>query len=805
MTNNDNNIVGLDVAISAAAKEVFGSKSTPNTSNPESSASNLPRLRTGVTDRTVTKRLGQYSGGGQNTSLGPPSFYAPWLTASSWQIPNNRKEIYLWAQWWVDNEPKVAAGIEFYTDFPLSGFTLECSNAYVKDYFEKLNKKLKITTKNPQISQEYHLRGDCFVLASLECETCGGMNINPDTGEQCTHEGASWSGLSILNPDHVEVHPAMLDKEPEYFFLPDDAMKKVVQEKRPEKLYNSMRPEMRKLILEGKPIHFSPECIYHFKRGGMPWQPFGTSLLRRLFQTLAYKDKLRQAQWLVAERHIIPIKIVKIGDKDRPATEEDLIDAQDELTALANDPLLTIVTHHAFDFDYVGASGKVLQLTPEYENLNQDIIDGLMLNKAIINGEGPSYSNAQVGLLTMAKRLEKFREEVAFWMEEHLYKQVAMWNGFTTEGKRGQVEYVYPTVKWDDLQLRDDTGKLQTLLAANQAGIVSNQAVVEALGLPYDQEVERLRFEQGSSFISSPDLMGTDMNNGFGQLSGMGNGFRGPLPGMPGGANIAGPGSPTAPMGAPDMGGMPGLAPAASNDWKANYRFASNASGDMFDMQLATCENERIIRTASRKILSAAHREYIESIAPVTGRGAVGALSAEPDEIYEQLPVGPNDGGPFCTAMNRSAIYELTQLDKVLSEQQMVRTGAKKGENKQTYRFTSLEQKLYRLLMQAGLPFAWYAQYLAGPITQHFEYQLDAAIPALKLGLEADGEIYHSNPEKIAKDRKRDSLLATQGWTILRFTENELNEHPEEVLKVIMQMIRRLMGAGEHVGSTVIL
>lgn len=801
MANNNRQTVGLDTAIQEAARQALGIKTKTKQPTTSDSSERLASIRTGRTDGTVTRRLGQFSGGGQNTTLGAPSFYAPWLTASSWQIPNNRKEIYLWAQWWVDNEPKVAAGIEFYTDFPLSGFVLECPNAYVKDFFDKLNKKLKIKKTNPLISQEYHLRGDCFVLASIDCEICGGMNTDPDTGEPCKHEGASWKSLSVLNPDHIEVHPAMLDQEPEYFFMPDDLMKKVVQERRPEKLYNSLHPEMRKMIMSGRPIHFAPECIYHFKRGGMPWQPFGTSLLRRLFQTLAYKDKLRQAQWLVAERHIIPIKIVKIGDKDRQATEDDLIQAQDELTALANDPLLTIVTHHAFDFEYVGASGKVLQLTNEYENLNQDIIDGLMLNKAIINGEGPSYSNAQVGLLTMAKRLERFREEVAFWMEEHLYKPVAMWNGFTTEGKRGQLEYVYPTVKWDDLQLRDDTGKLQTLLAANQAGIVSNQAVVEALGLPYDQEVERLRFEQGSSFISSPELMNTDMGNGFG----MGNGFRGALPGMPGGANPAMPGSPTAPLGAPDMGGMPGLSPAASTDWKQNYRFASIVSGDMYDAQLASCAHEVVIRTASRKILSQAHREYIESIAPVTGRGAIGALDMEvPDDIFEQLPSGPGDGGPFCTAMNRLAIYELSIYDRELGEKGMTRLGAKK-EVKQTYRFTSLEQKLYRILMQAGLPFAWYAQYLAGPITQHFEYQLDAAIPALKLGIEADGEIYHNNPEKIAKDRRRDSLLATQGWTILRFTETELNEHPEEVLKVTMQTIRRLMGSGQHMGSTVVL
>jgi len=796
MARDNKKVDSLDNAIRTAAHEALGKK-IPTVDSAVSTSTQLPSLRTGLTDGTVRRRMGQFSGGGANTSLGPPSFYAPWLTASSWQIPNNRKEIYLWAQWWVDNEPKVAAGIEFYTDFPLSGFTLECPNAYVKDYFEKLNKKLKLPKKLPQISQEYHVRGDCFVLASLECELCGGLNINPDTDEPCTHEGASWKGLSILNPDHIEVHPAMLDQEPEYFFLPDDMMKKVVQEKRPEKLYNSMKPEMRRLIQSGQPIHFSPECIYHFKRGGMPWQPFGTSLLRRLFQTLAYKDKLRQAQWLVAERHIIPIKIVKIGDKDRPATEDDLMQAQDELTALANDPLLTIVTHHAFDFDYVGASGKVLQLTKEYEEISQDIIDGLMLNKAIINGEGPSYSNAQVGLLTMAKRLERFREEVAFWMEEHLYKAVSMWNGFTTEGKRGQVEYVYPTVKWDDLQLRDETGKLQTMLGANQAGIVSNQSVIEALGLDYDQEVERLRFEQGSSFISSPDLMNTDMNTGF---SGMGNGFRGPIGGAPGGQ-----GSPTAPMGAPDMGGMPGLAPAASSDWQSNYRFASVMSGDMYDAQLAACKNERVIRTASRKIVSEAHRAYVESISPVTGRGYVGPLDMEPSDIVSQLGEGPKDGGFSCVPMNRLAMYEIAQMDSVLAKEGMTRAAAAKKDVKQTYRFTSLEQKLYKILMQAGLPFAWYAQYLAGPMTQHFEYQLDAAVPALKLGLEADGEIYHSNPEKIAKDRKRDSLLATQGWTILRFTETELNEHPEEVLKVIMQMIRRLMGSGDHIGSTVIL
>jgi len=786
----DKPIEDLTSVVASTARDIAG-ESAPSSAS-SAPMQRLARTKTVRSDGSVTRNFQRHAQLTSNTNISAPNFYVPWLTPSSWQIPNNRKEVYLWAQWWVDNEPKVAAGIEFYTDFPLSGFKLECEYSYVKDYFEKLCKKLNFDKWNPLISQEYHLRGDCFVLASVDCDICHGMNRDPKTGQRCEHEGATWKSLCILNPDMVEVLPGMLDQENDYFYMPTDEMKKIVMEQRPKKVYDSMPKELRESIMKNLPLHFEAECIHHFKRGGQPWQPFGTSILRRLFPTLAYKDKLRQAQWLVAERHIVPIKIVKVGDKDRPATQEDIEAVQDELTALANDPVLTLVTHHAFDFDYVGASGKVLQLTNEYELIDQEIIDGLMLNKAIINGDGPSYSNAQVGLLTMAKRLERFRNEVKHWMEEKIFKQVAKWNGFTARGKRGQEEYIYPTVKWDDLQLRDDTGKLQTMMGAVQAGVISNQSFIEALGLDYDQEVERLRFEQGASYLSSPDLANTDMNSGFSGGGGYGAqmGMAPPMPGMP---------SPNgaAPMGAPDMGGMPPLAPAASSDWEENYRFAAFTIGDIYDIRLASAEHEKTIRTAGVKIKSAAHRDFLTSLAPVTGRGAVGDLPLEPEGIFEILPTGPADGGPFCQPINRLAMLESIQRDKA----GMTRTAAK-NEKKMVYRYTNLEQKLYNIVLRCSAPFAFYAQFQAGP---GMEYQLDGAFPAIKLGVEADSETFHNSADKIAKDRQRDMRLATQGWTILRFTEEELNEHPQEVMNVIVQAIRRLAGGGPHMGSSVTL
>ena len=45
------------------------------------------------------------------------------------------------------------------------------------------------------------------------------------------------------------------------------------------------------------------------------------------------------------------MRVIRIGDKNRPATKEDIAEVQRQLQAVANDPNLTIVEHFAFDFD----------------------------------------------------------------------------------------------------------------------------------------------------------------------------------------------------------------------------------------------------------------------------------------------------------------------------------------------------------------------------------------------------------------------------------------------------------------------
>ena len=82
------------------------------------------------------------------------------------------------------------------------------------------------------------------------------------------------------------------------------------------------------------------------------------------------------------------------------------------------------------------------------------------------------------------------------------------------------------------------------------------------------------------------------------------------------------------------------------------------------------------------------------------------------------------------------------------------------------------------------------------PIVPQFEvqfgsvtYPLDFALPHLKIGIEADGEMFHSSPKQLTHDKERDMKLAQSGWTILRFQDTEIEKKIERVMSTIVKNI----------------
>ncbi len=290
-------------------------------------------------------------------------------------------------RFFFESDPKVAAAIDFYSRFPMNNFSLECTSRKVLKFFKhKVVDKLKLNEQFKMISSEYFMMGDVFVHTDIECEICKGSGVDED-GELCNHKGGMIKRMIILNPDWIEVQQNVLADEPAIVMVPDEELKRIVFYKQPKVVYDRIPEAVKELVAQNKPIPLSNRTMSHLKHMPVPYGTYGTSLIRRIFTTLAYKTKMMTANWIVAERLIIPVRVIKIGSDNRPASSADIADVQNQLAQTANDPNMTIITHHNFDFEWYGTTGKVLQITQEMEWVGKEILDGFMLNQSLLNGE----------------------------------------------------------------------------------------------------------------------------------------------------------------------------------------------------------------------------------------------------------------------------------------------------------------------------------------------------------------------------------------------------------------------------------
>jgi len=76
-----------------------------------------------------------------------------------------------------------------------------------------------------------------------------------------------------------------------------------------------------------------------------------------------------------------------------------------------------------------------------------------------------------------------------------------------------------------------------------------------------------------------------------------------------------------------------------------------------------------------------------------------------------------------------------------------------------------------------------------------FVARVDAALPECRLAVEVDGYEHHSSPEAFQHDRTRQNRLVALGWTVLRFTWDDVVRRPAMVAQTIREAIDRLSAA----------
>jgi very-short-patch-repair endonuclease len=105
---------------------------------------------------------------------------------------------------------------------------------------------------------------------------------------------------------------------------------------------------------------------------------------------------------------------------------------------------------------------------------------------------------------------------------------------------------------------------------------------------------------------------------------------------------------------------------------------------------------------------------------------------------------------------------------------------------------SGLEDLALRELFRAGAP----------PPVRQYEIvvpgrpaiRVDIAYPPIRLAIEVDSALWHSDSESYRRDRAKWNLLVALGWTLLILTDFDLHERPDLVVADVLAAHARLSG-----------
>lgn len=467
------------------------------------------------------------------------NFYSPQLSTDFLEKPQNLRERRAWYRHFYNSNEFVGQAIDLHSTLPLSKIRLEkpkCKNEdlaqYVYDFFVDMSDDLKLFRTLLDISHDFNLLGNCFAFA--EDHEPYKIKIDENTDEETEKEKVNelkklgkirsdklykdfgivdkdpnylgWRKLLILPPDQVRIKKIPLSDESLIEFIPDPETKKSILQARqglypgiyfqtekipfnppeiPDKLVKQLE-ENGSIPLDTDP--YSGSYVYHLARKKSQYETLGVSILERCINTLLYQDKIRQAQTSIASRHMTPIRIVW-GDR---LSENQVDELREQVDLALVDPDFSIVANYEIHWDEMGSNGRLLELSGEYEHIENSLFAGLGVTREILTGEG-TYTGNRITLEIMNTQYLLFRELLQDYVENYLFKPVAKKKGFVEKDKYGREKLVYPKLSFTRLAIRDNDAFFDQVFQLYNKGSVSIDVILDMLNIDADTTSKKIK------------------------------------------------------------------------------------------------------------------------------------------------------------------------------------------------------------------------------------------------------------------------------------------------------------------------
>lgn len=368
------------------------------------------------------------------------------------------------------NVPIFRNTIDMMSEFANNEVYLEGGNATSRDFFMKLFDRIKLWDLKDQYFREYYRSGNIF-LYRLD----GKFDLNDFKKFSKLVEGAPKENkfplkYIVLNPFEI------VAKRSTVFNTKDGAYAKILSEFDMERLANpkndydkavfdALDPEDQKAIKDGSyfkdglKINLENERLaysFYKKQDYEPFAiPFGYPVLEDINAKMEMK-KMDQAIMRTVENVILMITMG--AEPEKGGINSNNVKAMQSL--FQNESVgRVLVSDYTTKADFIIPDINKVVGPGKYEVINQDIKEGLQ--NIILNDD--KYNGAQVKARVFLDRLKEAREAFINDFLQPEIRRIAKDLGFRQ----------YPTVKFKDIDLRDETQLMRIATRLMELGIVT--------------------------------------------------------------------------------------------------------------------------------------------------------------------------------------------------------------------------------------------------------------------------------------------------------------------------------------------
>ena len=234
---------------------------------------------------------------GMDVSRVAPLFNDPRYTSSTLAIPTDERTLHGLYRFFIETDPIVGNAISMHCELPLAGLSLgPCKDPGIDNHFKEMWERIHAHQLLTGAVSEFFGIGEATLF--------GAWN----------EADFMWDRFAVLNPDYVKKDSTWVTETPLIRLVPDEALRKIVRGQSPRFLYDQIPDEVKDYVIRGQDIPLNPLNTFTISHAKAPYEVRGKSIIKRILKILMYEDKLQQAQYAIAQRHVVPLTVVKVGD-----------------------------------------------------------------------------------------------------------------------------------------------------------------------------------------------------------------------------------------------------------------------------------------------------------------------------------------------------------------------------------------------------------------------------------------------------------------------------------------------------------